>query len=147
EKGEEMYSDSAHRRALNSDQRLYLGTVKRGERTVHYCWIYADEEMMTIDEGSGGVVISGNLKNPLKRIPQKEMTIAELEQAGEFEIPPAMMREVSYLYEIGASVIGPLEYRAYDVLLPLLGIRIIPEDDTEKVKAEEVDLGIVRFSG
>ncbi len=145
EKGEEQYSDEDHRRAFLSRRKRYLGSVKRGERTVHYWWVIADEEMMTIDDGTGGVIVTGNLESPLKRIPQKEMTVEELEKAGEFEVPPAMMRQLSILSEMGASVMGPLEYRACDVLLPLLGIVIKPECDSEHVRSEHVDWGKVRF--
>jgi hypothetical protein len=146
EKGEERYSDEDHRLAFLSQQKRYLGSVKRGERAVHYWWVIADEEMMTIDDGPGGVIISGNLESPLKRIPQKEMTVEELEQSGEYEIPPVMMRELSYLSEMGASVMGPLEYRACDVLLPLLGIKIVPESDAEYVDFEQIDWEIIEFS-
>lgn len=145
EKGEKLYSDMEHRKVFFSRQKYYLGSVKRGERTIHYWWVIADEEMMTIDEGSGGVNISGNLDSPLKRIPQKEMTVEELEQSGEYELPQTMMRELNFLTEMEASVLGPLEYRASDVLLPLLGIKIVPDSDAEFVEFEDVDWGLVRF--
>jgi len=145
EKGEELHRDEDHRRAFLTREKRYLGSVKRGERTVHYWWIIAGEEMMTIDDGSGGVIVSGNLESPLKRISRIEMTVEELEQAGEYEIPPAMMRELSYLSEMGASVMIPLEYSTCDVMLPLLGIKIIPDSDAEYVRFEETDEGSVRF--
>ncbi len=145
EKGEKTYNDEDHRRAFLTRGKRYLGSVKRGETKVHFWWISGDEEMMTIQNGPGAAIISGNLESPLKRIPQREMTIEELEALGEMKIPPSMQRELSYLSEIGASVMGPLEYRACDVILPLLGIKIVPESDAELVHCEEVDWGLVRF--
>ena len=145
ERGEELISDEDHRRAFVDRKKRYLGSVKRGDRTVHYWWIGAEEEMMTIADGLGGVIISGNLESPLKRIPQKEMAIEDLEKLGDIEIPPAMMRELSKLSEMGASVMMPLEYRACDVMLPLLGIKIVPESDAEYVVFEDTDWGMVRF--
>ncbi|TFH03179.1 MAG: hypothetical protein E4H14_17035 [Candidatus Thorarchaeota archaeon] len=144
-RGEHLHRDKSHRLAFQSGQKFYIGSVNRGEHTIHYWWIYADEELMTIDESSGGVTVTGNLENPLLKIPQKEMTISQLEEVGDFEIPPVLMKELDALSEIGASVLGPLEYKACDVLLPLLGIKVIPESDAKIVKVEDVDWGVVRF--
>jgi hypothetical protein len=143
--GEELYHDEDHRLAFQDRKKLYLGTVKRSERTIHYWWIRGEEEMVTIDDGPGGVFISGNLESPLMRILQKEMTAEELEDSGDYEIPPVMMKDIDKLLENGANVIGPLQYKACDVLLPLLGIRIVPENDENLIVFESVGYGVVRF--
>ena len=145
EKGEELYNDEDHQLAFHARGKRYLGSVGMGERTVHYWWVRGDEEMMTIEAGPGAAIISGNLESPLKRIPQREMTVEGLEALGEVEIPAPMQREISRLSKEGASCIFPMEYRACDVMLPLLGIKIVPESDAEEVEFEEVDWGLVRF--
>ena len=145
ERDEELHCDNHHRHTFNDKGRRYLGTVKRGERVVHYWWVNEDGEMLTIEVGSDGIVISGNLESPLNKIPQTEMTVEELENAGVFNVPSVIMRDIDYLSDMGASTILPLEYRACDVLLPLLGINIIPESDAEFIVFEEVDWGKVTF--
>lgn len=142
---ETLYNDDNHRLAFQDRRKRYLGSVKRGERVVHYWWVSADEELLTIDEGPNGVIVSGNLDNPVNSITRKEMTLEELEQSGDFDMPPPILRDLENMSELGASVMGPMEYRACDVLLPLLGVKVIPEKDAEYVKHEIVNWGKVRF--
>ena len=145
EENKELYNDVDHRLAFQTFGKLYLGTVKREDGKVHYWWIPKDEEMFTIEERSGGAIVSGNLESPLKRIPQKQMSVSELELVGDIEIPQVLMRALDGLSEAGADVFVPLEYRACDVLLPLLGIQIVPEDDAEYVDYVVENWGFVRF--
>jgi hypothetical protein len=142
--GEDLVYDHDHRLSFQSLEKSYLGTFCKGKQKIHYWWITKDEELLTIDEGPGGVVVSGNIENPLERIPKRCMSLDDLENAGKFELPVVMKRDISELSKMGASVILPLEYRACDVLLPILGIVIEPESDSESVDYS-VDSGFVQF--
>lgn len=73
------------------------------------------------------------------------MTVEELEQAGEFEIPSVILRDISHLSEMGASVNIPLEFQVCDVLLLILGIKIVLDSDAEYIDFEQVDWGTVLF--
>ncbi|MHA1948955.1 MAG: hypothetical protein ACXAAO_01235 [Candidatus Thorarchaeota archaeon] len=140
---EELFVDWDHRKDYFSMDKFYLGSVKRGSGTVHYWWVSADEEIMTIDVGPKGIIVTGNLRSPLENIPVQEVSLQELVER-EWRMPPILSRSIAKDSDAGASVIRIYQYRACDLLFPLMGIRVITSVSLESIKYEHED-GVVLF--
>ena len=94
-------------------------------------------------------ITSEIIDNPLVKIATHEMTLKELIASGEYELPPPVMRDLNRLKVTEPYDFEPwswLDYRA-EVLVPLLGIKLIPESDFEFVQTivPDEDMGIVKF--
>ncbi|MFX1472221.1 MAG: hypothetical protein ACFFBM_06935 [Promethearchaeota archaeon] len=108
-----------------------------------------ERDILKLVVGPDDSIISETIDNPLIKIAVREMTLQELLDSGEYELPVPAMRHLDKLKVTEPYEFEPwswLDYRAA-VLLPLLGIKLIPESDIEYVQTVVLDevAGTVKF--
>lgn len=112
---------------------------------VQLWWDPETKQVFEVDTGT--CVKIRDIGNPLDEIAQTEMTVDELAQSGPHELPPPLKHELEELArkKEKKSIWYVLEYEACELILPLLGIKIIPESDAKHVGFELMDINTVEF--
>ncbi len=139
--GEEFYYEKELQRVYG-DHLRYISSYKRGEMTIHVWWNFAEEKINEKHVKPGYIGFKTGIENPVKKIPQREMTLEELFASGTHKIPESILRERDELKEAG---LGVYEIKTRRVLLPLLGISIIPASDASEVAVDLISGDEVEF--
>lgn len=138
--GMKPFGDDEYRRRFYSSfpRYHYICSVEKDptkkiprNNVVHMWWDPQTERVLEVDAHE----TKRWTGDPVDKIPVTELSIEEI-TSRDWQLPKEIPREDVYLLS---------EYNPKDVMLPILGIKVVPESDTTKLRIEDIEEGNVTF--